>query len=83
MFGHFFRELLGRPIYPALELRGLVTCALAVRLPNHSPVLERNRAPMGPEILSRTGAGVWRKAPGAFSDSNSVLVKFHSATPFA
>ena len=37
-----------------------------MRLPNPSPVLDRNRAPMGPEILSSTGAGVWRKAPMAF-----------------
>ena len=26
---------------------------------------------MGPEILSSTGAGVWRKAPMAFPDSSS------------
>ena len=32
--------------------------ALSVRLPNPSPVLDKNRAPMGPEILSSTGAGV-------------------------
>ena len=37
-------------------------------------------APMGPGILSSTGAEVWRKAPGAFPDSNSVLDKFQSAT---
>ena len=35
---------------------------------------------MGPEILSSTGAGVWRKAPKAFPDSNTVLDKFQSAT---
>ena len=28
---------------------------------------------MGPDILSSAGAGVWRKAPRAFPDSNSVL----------
>ena len=33
---------------------------------------------MGPEILSSTGAGVWRKAPKAFPDSSSVLDKFQS-----
>ena len=44
-----------------------------MRLPDPSPVLGTNRAPMGPEILSNTGAGVWRKAPMAFSDSGSVL----------
>ena len=34
---------------------------------------------MGPEILSSTGAGVWREAPMAFQDSSSVLDKFQSA----
>ena len=53
--------------------------ALPMRLPNPSPVLDKNRAPMGPEILSSTGAGVWRKAPVAFSGSSSVLDKFQSA----
>ena len=32
------------------------TCALSMRVPNPSPVLDKNRAPMGPEILSNTGA---------------------------
>ena len=50
-----------------------------MRLPDPSPVLDKNRAPMGPEILSSTGAGVWRKAPMAFPDSSSVLDKFQSA----
>ena len=45
-----------------------------------SPVLDKNLAPMGPEILSSTGAGVWRKAPRAFPDSSSVLDKFQSAS---
>ena len=44
--------------------------------PDPSPVLDKNRAPMGPEILSSTGAGVWRKAPMAFPDSSSVLDMF-------
>ena len=35
---------------------------------------DKNRAPMGPEIVSITVAGVWRKAPNAFPDSTSVLV---------
>ena len=47
---------------------------------NCSPVLDKNPAPMGPEILSSTGAGVWSKAPKAFPDSSSVLDKFQSAT---
>ena len=34
------------------------TCALPMRLPNPSPVLDKNRAPMGPDILSSTGAAV-------------------------
>ena len=34
---------------------------------------------MGPEILSSTGAGVWRKARMAFPDSSSVLDAFQSA----
>ena len=55
-------------------------CALSIRFPDPSPVLDKNRAPMGPEILSSTGAGVCRKAPKAFPDSSSVLDKFQSAT---
>ena len=55
-------------------------CALSMRLPNSSPVLDKNLAPMGPEILSSTGARVWRKLPNAFSDSSSVLDKFQSAS---
>ena len=50
-----------------------------MRLPDSSPVLDKNRAPMGPEILSSTGAGVWRKASMAFPDSSSVPDKFQSA----
>ena len=50
-----------------------------MRVPNPSPVLDKNRAPMGPEILSSTRAGVWRKAPKGFPDSSSVLDKCQSA----
>ena len=46
-------------------------CALSMRFPDRSPVLDKNRAPMGPEILSSTGARAWRKAPMAFPDSSS------------
>ena len=53
--------------------------ALSMRFPDRSPVLDKNRAPMGPEILSSTGAGAWRKAPMAFPDSSSVLDKLQSA----
>ena len=41
--------------------------------PNSSPVLDKNHAHMGPEILSTTQAGVWRKAPKQFPDPISVL----------
>ena len=54
-------------------------CARLMRLPDSSPILDKNRAAMGPEILSSTGAGVWRKAPMAFPDSSSALDKFQSA----
>ena len=37
-------------------------CALSMGVPNPSPVLDKNCAPMGPEILSSTGAGVWSRA---------------------
>ena len=50
-----------------------------MRFPDRSPVLDKNHAPMGPEILSSTGAGAWRKAPMAFPDSSSVLDKFQAA----
>ena len=50
-----------------------------MRFPDRSPVLDKNLAPMGPEILSSTGAGAWRKASVAFPDSSSVLDKFQSA----
>ena len=58
-------------------------CARPMRLPDPSPVLDKNRAPMGPEILPSTGAGLWRKAPMAFPDSSSVLDKFQSASSLA
>ena len=50
-----------------------------MRFPDRSPVLDKNHAPMGPEVLSSTGAGVCRKASKAFPDSSSVLDKFQSA----
>ena len=50
-------------------------CAPSMRVPNPSPVLDKNRAPMGPEILSSTRAGVRRKASKAFPDSSSALDK--------
>ena len=54
-------------------------CVFSMRVPNPSPVLDKNCAPMGPEILSSTGAGVWRKAPKAFLDSSSVLDELQPA----
>ena len=62
--------------YPVRVLGG--DCARPMRLPDPSPVLDKNRAPMGSEILSSTGAGVWRKAPMAFPDSSPALDKFQS-----
>ena len=50
-----------------------------MRVLNPSAVLDKNCAPMGPEILSSAGAGVWRKASKAFPDSSSVPDKFQSA----
>ena len=67
----------GRPIF--IQCRYWEDFALSMRVPNPSPVLDKNPAPMGPEILSSTGAGVWRKAPMAFPDSSSVPDKFQSA----
>ena len=46
-----------------------------MRVPNCRAIL----ATPVPEILSSTGADVWRKAPVAFPDSSSVLDKFQSA----
>ena len=61
------------------------SCALSMRLANCSPVLDKYLARMGPDILSNTGAGVWRKAPGALPDSSSLPDKFqlpfHSNAP--
>ena len=48
-------------------------------VPNPSPTLDKNLAPMGPRILSSIGVGVWRKAPEAFPDSNTTLDTFQSA----
>ena len=50
-----------------------------MRLPDPSPVLDKNRAPMGPEILSSTGAGVWRKAPMHFQTPVLYWIDFQSA----
>ena len=38
---------------------------LPMRVSSPRPVPDRNCAPMGPGIISNTGAGVWRKDPGA------------------
>ena len=51
-----------------------------MRLPNSGPVLDENRALMGPEISSSAGAGVWRKDRMPFPDSSSALDEFQSAT---
>ena len=39
------------------------TCSLLIMVKNPRPVLDQNPAPIGPETLSRSGAGVWRKVP--------------------
>ena len=52
----------------------------AQSVPNLSPILDKNCAPMGPEILSKIGAGVWRNRSGAFPDSNSLLDEYLSVT---
>ena len=69
----------GRPIFIHSAGAG-GNCTRPMRLPDPSPALDKNRAPMGPEILSSAGAGVWRKAPMAFPNSSSVLDKFQSAS---
>ena len=78
-----FGGVCGRPTFIQCrcweELCSL-SLSLSKRFPDPSPVLDKNRAPMGPEILSSTGAGVCTKAPEAFPDSSSVLDKFQSAS---
>ena len=74
---HLHRNCWETDFYPVLVLGG--NCVRSMRLPDPSPVLDKNCAPMGPEILSSTGAWVWRKASMAFPDSSSVLDKFQFA----
>ena len=64
--------------YPVLVL-GRIALSLSMRVPNSSPAQDKNRAAVSPEILSSTGAGVWRKAPKGFPDSSSALDKFQPA----
>ena len=48
-----------------------------MRLPDPRPILDENRAPIGPEILSSTGAGVWRNTrsfPETGPNSVTVMV---------
>ena len=59
--------------------KNALSLSLSMRFPDRSPVPDKNRAPIAPEILSSNGAGAWRKAPMAFPDSSSVLDKFQSA----
>ena len=49
-----------------------------MKVSNPSTILDKNCAPMGPDILSSAGAGVWRNRSGASSDSNSILNEFLS-----
>ena len=62
-----------------VRVLGAVVLSLSLSVENCSPALDKNLAPMGPEFLSSTGAGVWRNAPGALPDSSSVLDKLPSA----
>ena len=39
----------------------------------------KNSAPIGPDVSSSAGAGVWTKAPGAYPDSSPLLDQFLSA----
>ena len=64
--------------YPVWVFRRVVD--LPIRIPNPSPTLDKNLAPMGPGILSSIGVGDWRKAPAACPDSNTTLDTFQSAT---
>ena len=67
----------GIDFYPVRVLGRIVD--LPMRMPNPSPTLDKNLASMGPGILSSIEAGVWRKAPEAFPDSNTTLDTFQSA----
>ena len=60
----------------SLLLRG---CALSPRVPSPSPILDENPAPMGPEIISSTGAGVWRKVLGHCTLQFCTACKYWSA----
>ena len=68
----------GRPIF--IQCGCWAELCSLYEVARSSPVLDKNCAPMGSEILSSTGAVVWKKAPMAFPDSSSVLDKFQSAT---
>ena len=46
-----------------------------MRVPNPSPTLDENCAPMGPDMLSSAGIGIRRNHSGAIPNSNSVLDK--------
>ena len=51
-----------------------------MRVPSPSPTLDETLACMGTGILSSIEVGVYRKAPGAFPDSNTTLDTFQSLT---
>ena len=78
---NFTAKLWETDLYPVPVPGG--NCALPIRVPNCSPVLDKILAPIGPEILSSTRAGVWRKVSVAFPDSTSVLDKFLSRPSWA
>ena len=66
-----------RPIF--IECGCWELCSLSMRVANCSPTLDKNLTPIGPEVLSSSRAGVWRRAPGVLPDSSPVLDKFQSA----
>ena len=70
----FFRNLWETDFCPALVLGRIAD--LSMRVPNPSPILDKSCAPMGPEILSSTGAGVWRMALEGFQTPVPYWINF-------
>ena len=62
-----------------LKGRVLGNCARSMRLPDAGPVLDKNHAPRGPESLSSTGTGVWRRLLWHFQNSVLHWIDFRSA----
>ena len=76
--GHLsLKPFCGRRIF--IQCRYWEELRFPYEVPNCIPVLDKFLAPIGTEILSSAGAGVWREAPVTFPDSSSVLDKLQSA----